>query len=43
LKRAVVTATFAGALALPMAVPADAAPVITGGLVNVTVTRCSQR
>jgi hypothetical protein len=31
------TATFAGALALPMAMPADAAPVITGGLVNVTV------
>ena len=37
-KRALVGATFAGALALPMSLPADASPVITGGLVNVTVT-----
>lgn len=38
IKRALVSATFAGALALPMAMPAAAAPpVVTGGLVNVTV------
>ncbi len=36
LKRAVVAATFAGALAVP-ATAASAAPVITGGLVNVTI------
>lgn len=35
-KRAIVAATFAGALAVP-AHAASAAPVITGGLVNVTV------
>lgn len=35
-KRAAVAVTFAGALTVP-ALPASAAPVITGGLVNVTI------
>lgn len=35
-KRAAVAVTFAGALAVP-ALPASAAPVVTGGLVNVTI------
>jgi hypothetical protein len=36
IKRAAVAATFAGALAVP-ATAASAAPLITGGLVNVTI------
>jgi hypothetical protein len=36
IKRAAVAATFAGALAVP-ASAASAAPVFTGGLVNVTI------
>ncbi len=36
IRRAVIASAAAGALALP-AVPAAAAPVITGGLINVTV------
>jgi len=36
-KRALISATFAGALVVP-ATTASAAPVITGGLVNVTIT-----
>ncbi len=35
-KRAIVAATFAGALAVPSHA-ASAAPVVTGGLVNVTI------
>ena len=36
IKRAAVAATFAGALAVP-ASAASAAPLVTGGLVNVTI------
>jgi hypothetical protein len=36
IRRAAVATAFAGAVALP-ALPASAAPVITGGLVNVTI------
>jgi len=37
IKRALIASTFAGALVVP-ATTASAAPVITGGLVNVTIT-----
>jgi hypothetical protein len=37
IKRAAATATIAAGLALPSALPATAAPVVTGGLVNVTI------
>jgi hypothetical protein len=37
IKRAATAAAIAGALAIPAAAPASAQPVITGGLVNVTI------